>query len=249
MAVVFEGFRMDRRTRDMLIAARVICKAPIEITQGSYNNSVGASAGTHSGGGALDLRATTRTAAERKEIVSCLRKVGFAAWLRTPSQGNWPYHVHAVAIGCSDLSYQAEQQVQSYKAGRNGLANNGADDGPRTWVSWTWEKYKATYPDLLTEDEVQQADIDKIAAAVKAEVAPVTQAYSAFNAKNLEQQLRTLFTNLEGLEQKYTVAVNDFARQVDAANDADVAKLATAVTALTGKVVELTAKVDALPKA
>jgi hypothetical protein len=260
MAVVFEGFRLDRRSRDMLVAARVVCQAPLTITQGSYNNSVGASAGTHSGGGALDLRAKDLTSAQRKEAVNILRKVGFAAWLRTPSQGDWPYHIHCVAVGCSDLSSAAERQVNAYKAGRNGLASNRSDDGPRTWVGWTWEKYRATYPDLLTEDELSAADVTKILNAIadtKAYVEERTQAYAAFDAKNTEQQLRTLFTNLETLEQKYAVAVNEFSRQDGDLGEkaildgvaAQGTSLASQITALSQQVAALAAKVEALPKA
>jgi hypothetical protein len=142
--VKFEGFSMDARTRDMLLEARRICVAPLFITQGSYNKGgVVASAGTHDGGGVLDIRATTLSAAQRKEAVLDLRRVGFAAWLRTPQQSNWPYHIHAVAIGCPDLSSGAAFQVAEYKRGKNGLASRGADDGPRLYVNQTWETYTA----------------------------------------------------------------------------------------------------------
>lgn len=247
--VQFEGHTLDARTRDMIVALRVICDAPVRISQGCYNaGGVAASAGTHDGGGAADIGAGDLNDRQREEVVTKARKVGFAAWVRNPTQGNWGWHVHCIAIGCPDLSSGARSQVTAYKNGRNGLKNNGPDTFTRAYVDWTWERYAKTYPDLLVEDEVQQADIDKIADAVKAELAPVTQAYSAFNAKNLEQQLRTLYTNLDALNQKYAVAVNNYTAQLDAANDTDVAKLASAVGTLTAKVDALTTKVDALPK-
>lgn len=228
--VVFEGFTMDARTRAMVVAARVVCVAPLEITQGCYNNgAVAASAGTHDGGGAVDIRAKTLNAAQVGEAVNILRKVGFAAWHRLPSEGNWPEHIHCIAIGCPDLSRGAKNQVADYKAGRNGLANNGPDNGTRAWVNWTWEKYAKTYPDLLTEDIVQQADIDKIVAAttaaVVAKMTPVVQSFSAFNAKNLTQQLALALANEETLDAKYANAVNAFIQQLDTADDADVVKL------------------------
>lgn len=250
--VEFEGHTLDTRTRDMVIAARVICKAPIVITQGSYNTSVGASAGTHAGGGAVDIRAVGRTTAERKEIVSCLRRVGFAAWLRTPIPNVWPYHVHGIAIGCPDLSSGAAAQVTDYLNDRNGLANNGKDDGPRTWVNWTWEKYKKAYPDLLTEDTLSAADVTEIKNFTEERL----KAYIGWDAKNLTQQLATALANTEAINQRYAVAVNNHVDQLDAANDAvdagikaDVAKLSTTLTGLATKVDALTAKVDALPKA
>lgn len=254
--VYFEDHWLDTRTRDMIIAARVICKAPMVITQGSYNTSVSQSAGTHAGGGAVDIRLKDRTPAERIEIMTCMRKVGFAAWIRNPSQGDWPWHCHGIAIGCPDLSSGARSQVTAYKNGRNGLANNGADDGPRAYVSWTWEKYKQTYPDLLTEDEMTPAQMTELKNFIEAR----TQAYAAFDAKNTEQQLRTLFTNLETLEQKYAVAVNEFTRQdgdlgensiIGAVSSlrGEVSALQSALTAVKQDVAGVRAAVEALPKA
>ena len=96
------------------------------VTQGSYQNTVSASAGTHDGGGAVDLRWCGHVG-----CILALRKAGFAAWHRNPSQGPWPDHTHAVLVDHPKLAPSAARQVDSYRAGRNGLANNGADDGPR----------------------------------------------------------------------------------------------------------------------
>jgi hypothetical protein len=237
----------------MLVAARVVCDTPLVITQGSYNGGgVTASAGTHDGGGALDIRARNHTAAQRAEVVNILRKVGFAAWFRPAIKDLWPAHYHAIAKGCPDLSRGARAQVIDYQAGRNGLANNGPDDGPRTWVDWTWERYARTYPDLLTEDELSAQDVIDIKAAIAASEARVkayvearTQAYAAFDAKNTEQQLRTLYTNLEGLEQKYAVAVNEYTRQDgDLSEAALLRELAEGFTALKAQVAAVQADVD-----
>ncbi|MFC7760524.1 hypothetical protein ACFQY4_22720 [Catellatospora bangladeshensis] len=82
------------------------------------------------------LTSTQRTASVRR-----LREVGFAAWLRTPSQGNWPYHIHAVALADTDLSTPARNQAGDYYLGMNGLANRGPDDGPQV-TKVTWEEYQ-----------------------------------------------------------------------------------------------------------
>jgi hypothetical protein len=235
----------------MLVAARVVCKAPLHITQGGYNaGGVAASAGTHDRD-ALDIRARDLSAAERKEAVSILRKVGFAAWVRNPSQSDWPWHIHCIPIG-GDLSSGAANQVDAYLNNRNGLASNGKDDGPRTWVDWTWEKYKKTYPDLLTEDTLSAADVTEIKNFTEARL----KAYIGWDAKNLTQQMATALANIEALNQKYAVAVNNHIDQLDAANDAvdagikaDVAKLNANLSTLTTKLDALTTKVDALPKA
>lgn len=141
--IIFEDRRMDARTRDMLVEARRISGLPLRITQGGFNaGGVSASAGTHDGGGVLDISVRDLDAVERELAVRRLRQVGFAAWLRTPAQG-FVYHIHCVAVGCPSLSPAAARQVTAYLKGRNGLANNGPDDGDQLYVRNTWESYKA----------------------------------------------------------------------------------------------------------
>jgi hypothetical protein len=140
--VTFRGKRLNTRTRDMILAAEKILGYPFHIIQGSYNSGVSASAGTHDGGGAVDVwgKGGSHVAAE----VAALRKVGFAAWGRTPAQGDWGYHEHAIAKGDPELSRGARNQVTAYMNGRNGLASNGRDTFTRAYVNNTWEKYKAS---------------------------------------------------------------------------------------------------------
>lgn len=57
--------------------------------------------------------------------VSALRKAGFAAWHRTPSQGPWGHHIHSVAIGDPSESAAAKAQVRSFQHGGNGLGAIG----------------------------------------------------------------------------------------------------------------------------
>lgn len=118
----------------------------LAITQGSYQGSVAASAGTHDKGGALDLSTRGMTSAQKTRVVLCLRRAGFAAWLRKPSQGPWKEHIHAVVIGHPLLAPAAARQVTAYLARRNGLANNGPDDGPRLdpipRPVWPWSPMK-----------------------------------------------------------------------------------------------------------
>ena len=139
--VHWRGSRFDPRTVAMLQEAERISGLRMEPTQGSYNTSVSASAGSHDGGGAVDLSVRHLSRSERAQAVAALRRVGFAAWLRTKQQGFTLEHVHAIAVGCPDLSPLAARQVADYKAGRNGLKNGARDDGPRDWVGMTWETY------------------------------------------------------------------------------------------------------------
>ncbi|WP_197319936.1 peptidoglycan-binding protein [Saccharomonospora sp. NB11] len=138
----YQGFPFNQRTVDMLKEAAKLSGVSPVVEQGSYSpGNDPTSAGTHDGGGAVDIDAEALNGTQRTALVTALRKVGFAAWLRSPSQGNWPWHIHAIAINDTDLSTPAQKQVGSYYLGRNGLANNGPDDGPQV-TKVTWEDYK-----------------------------------------------------------------------------------------------------------
>ncbi|MGM1060803.1 peptidoglycan-binding domain-containing protein [Saccharothrix sp. Mg75] len=140
--VTYRGATMNTRTKAMLVEAERLLGRALGITQGSYNpGGVGGSAGTHDGGGALDISVSGMTATTRTAVARALRQVGFAAWVRTPEQGDWGYHVHAIAISDPDLSSGAQHQAGDYYLGLNGLANRGADDGPAV-PKVTWEEYR-----------------------------------------------------------------------------------------------------------
>jgi peptidoglycan hydrolase-like protein with peptidoglycan-binding domain len=147
--VQWTGKTINVRTKLMLEEADRLLTAYVwdpYLSQGSYNaGGVAASAGTHDGGGAIDIRASTMTANGAWLCVQALRKAGFAAWYRTPSEGPWAAHIHAIAIGDRDMSSGARAQVASYFAGRNGLANNAKDSAPswvgRPYPAWA-EQYK-----------------------------------------------------------------------------------------------------------
>jgi len=140
----YSGKRVNTRTRNMLSAADGMLSWSLVLTQGSYTSSNPASAGTHDGGGVVDISVTNLTTTQRWQTVKALRTVGFAAWLRNPSQGDWPYHIHAAAVSDPDLSQSARNQIHDYYFGRNGLANHAADDTPTAYrmpFTW-WEKYR-----------------------------------------------------------------------------------------------------------
>ncbi|MEU8299661.1 peptidoglycan-binding domain-containing protein [Micromonospora sp. NPDC048909] len=139
--VTLRGAQVNTRTRSMLFEAERLLGAQLTITQGSYSSSTPASAGTHDGGGALDLSVSGMSSTYRTNVVRQLRRVGFAAWLRTPSQGDWPYHIHAIALADTDQSIGAQHQAGDYYLGLNGLANRAADDGPAVTPKLSWEEY------------------------------------------------------------------------------------------------------------
>lgn len=137
----FQGFPFNTRTVAMLAEARVLAGKAFVVEQGSYSPGVDpTSGGTHDGGGTVDLDAEALTTQQRTAAVTALRRVGFAAWLRNPSQDDWPWHIHGVATNDTDLSLSAQKQIGAYYEGRNGLSGNAPDDGPQV-TKVTWEQY------------------------------------------------------------------------------------------------------------
>lgn len=138
--VSYAGKIVNYRTKLMLdTAAKIYGRGNgWVLTQGSYNRGVSASAGTHDGGGVVDISVNGMTSAERKLAVQALRKAGFFAWLRVPPA--FSYHIHAVAIGDRELSSAARSQVAQGFADRDGLARRGPDPDPDPYPTWV-DKY------------------------------------------------------------------------------------------------------------
>ncbi|WP_412515344.1 peptidoglycan-binding protein [Actinomadura madurae] len=136
------GVVVNTRTRSMLAEAKRLLGRDLVLDQGSYNpGGDPTSAGTHDGGGVVDISVQGMSAATRTAAARALRRVGFAAWVRSPDQGDWPWHIHAAAINDTDLSGPAQHQTGDYYLGLNGLANRGPDDGPNV-TTRTWEEYR-----------------------------------------------------------------------------------------------------------
>ncbi|GIG62983.1 peptidoglycan-binding protein [Longispora fulva] len=140
-----DGYTIDARTQAMLTESERLLGFHLTLSQGSYNpGGDPTSAGTHDGGGVVDINVDGMSADTRTAVTRALRQVGFAAWVRNPSQGDWPWHIHAAAISDTDLSTQAQNQTGDYYLGLNGLANHAADDGPRIPIQ-TWEEYQRSH--------------------------------------------------------------------------------------------------------
>jgi hypothetical protein len=134
----YGGKQVNTRTASMLRAADSTLSWSLTLTQGSYTSANPGSAGTHDGGGVVDIGVSSLTTTQRWQTVRALRTVGFAAWLRTPEQG-FAYHIHAAAVSDPDMSRQARDQVHDYYFGRNGLASHAADNTPEQYrVAFTW---------------------------------------------------------------------------------------------------------------
>ena len=121
-----DGKTVDELTHQALLECERRLGYELTIVQGSYNKGkVGASAGTHDGGGVVDLAPW-----DWQHKVHVLRAVGWAAWHRPAIPGLWGEHIHAVLIGNVKMSPSAANQVVAYRNGRNGLADNAPDP---TW--------------------------------------------------------------------------------------------------------------------
>lgn len=115
--------KVDWKTRAALEVAERRLGYPLTVVQGSYNaGGVSQSAGTHDGGGVVDLLAW-----DWQRKVRVLRSIGFAAWYRPAIKGLWGAHIHAVMIDHGRLSASAAQQVAAYRGGRDGLKSNLVD--------------------------------------------------------------------------------------------------------------------------
>jgi phage-related protein/SLT domain-containing protein/BMFP domain-containing protein YqiC len=104
------------------------------VVQGPYSNSVSASAGTHSGGGAYDIASTSQS------VLQALIANGFAAWIRSGPGWEGNEHIHAVYMNAPDLSPQAAWQVQDFLRGGSGLGipSNLARGTNGAMRGWTW---------------------------------------------------------------------------------------------------------------
>lgn len=138
-----DGKTVDWLTHAALLECEKRLGYTLTIVQGSYHKGVSASAGTHDGGGVVDLAPYDW---ERK--VQVLRRVGFAAWHRPAIPGLWGEHIHAVLIGNAKLAPTAAAQVTDYQNHRDGLATHGYDDFPNhpDGVVFKWDPAVANPP-------------------------------------------------------------------------------------------------------
>lgn len=110
---------------------RKVIKQCIDVCQ--LIGGAAASGGTHATGGAFDIAQTDRTA------IWVARQMGAdATWSRTRAQGFTP-HTHGVLTGCPHNG-PARYQIDKVRAGLNGLASNGQDNGPRPLSYRTWQE-------------------------------------------------------------------------------------------------------------
>lgn len=120
--VPFRDHTFDRRMACALKVLEERLGYELTILQGSYSTAVGASAGTHAGGGAADL---TSYDWRRKVIEGS--KIGLAIYRRKAIPGVWVEHVHCTLVGDPECSDAAKQQNKEYMAGGDGLVGDNPD--------------------------------------------------------------------------------------------------------------------------
>lgn len=129
--VAFRGVTVNVRTRVMIERAESYMRkmginSKLSFSQGSFSHGVSASAGTHDGGGALDIRIGNFSSANADKVVKALRMAGFAAWRRGVNDSFAP-HIHAIAIGDRTATSVAKAQVAEYFRGGDGLVGSKKD--------------------------------------------------------------------------------------------------------------------------
>jgi len=129
----YDGHTVNRRGAAFLdtLADNLGYKDGMTVFQGMYNpGGVGASGGTHDGGGAVDL-----SPFDWEAKVRAARALGAAAWHRErlfDANGNliWNEHIHMVIAGDRQMSPEARNQIEDYNNHLDGLAGMRHDDFP-----------------------------------------------------------------------------------------------------------------------
>jgi peptidoglycan hydrolase-like protein with peptidoglycan-binding domain len=99
---------------------------------GSYQTSTKASAGTHAGGGAVDVNANPHSPLQRTMVITNARKVGLQiGWFRAYRSGVWTNHYHVLDPNCPQLASVAAAQCVECFNGGDGLVGTKPDDGYR----------------------------------------------------------------------------------------------------------------------
>jgi hypothetical protein len=163
--VTYRGRLMDRKTMAFLQAMERRLGYDLTVVQGSYNaGGVSASAGTHDGGGVVDLVSWDH---ERKVRVA--RELGGFAWFRADLPGVWGEHVHLGVRSHGRLSPAAQAQQAAFDANpaRNGLADNALDQTWRPAPLVTFDYKASTEPPPPPPTRVARAR-DSLAEAIHA---------------------------------------------------------------------------------
>lgn len=143
--ITWRGVRVHEQTRDQLLEVERLTGIRVRPTQGSYSTAVGASAGTHSEGGAVDLSVDGLTKGQITALVFACRRVGLSGtWFRPYRRGVWAAHIHCVSTDGPDLAPSAARQIDERRKGGDGLVGDQPDPHANMQIPIrTWAQYRA----------------------------------------------------------------------------------------------------------
>lgn len=122
---VFHGKSVDKLTKAGLEEMERRLGYELTITQGSFNSSVGASAGTHNKGGPVDLAPW-----DWRNKLRAAKNSGFAGWHRPAIPGLWGEHLHLFPLDHERMADVAMRQNTAYRNKRDGMKGDGPDPTP-----------------------------------------------------------------------------------------------------------------------
>lgn len=124
--ITFRGWKMSRYTAAAIRVFEEKLGYQLELVQGPYNTSVGASAGTHDKDAVIDL-----SAYRRRQKVKVGRRNSWAIWPRKDRPGLWSSHCHGVLKRARDMASLAVWQLEvAYPNKWDGLSGNNPDKFP-----------------------------------------------------------------------------------------------------------------------
>jgi peptidoglycan hydrolase-like protein with peptidoglycan-binding domain len=143
------GVVLNARTTAMVKEAGRLRGCTIPVSKGSFTGPDSSSAGTHAGGGAIDVSVSRGGCGAPSAVVNALTKVGFAAWYRHTGSYVNNKHIHAIAISDLDMAtepafpgvFDSREQIADWAQGKDGLSGAVVAPMPNTPLR-TWEQYK-----------------------------------------------------------------------------------------------------------
>ncbi len=147
--VWMDGEQLTRRHRAAIQMVEEDLGVNFTVLQGSWNEDVSASAGTHDGAGAADLWLPNMGDNDfSHKVTRSMRKVGCgAAWLRGPGKfGGFSWHWHWLDLDTTGMAPLAIGQVGDYRNDGNGLGAFTGNDDPEPFRpdpirKFNWDRY------------------------------------------------------------------------------------------------------------
>jgi hypothetical protein len=171
------------------------------IIQGAFNTGVEASKGTHDYDAVLDVGIFGMDWWDAQRF---MRECKWAAWYRFPPTFDGD-HLHVVSLGTTaKVGEYVPGQIDDYYHGRNGLAGHAADT--------TWRPSRITvfeYNSFLKEDEMQEADFDRInkmLEPIKSDLERLRKALSEFRQNQRARDKKAIARDKDSAAQLTAIA-------------------------------------------